>query len=335
LVQTALAVRALPADAELPRSRARGAFERHLKRVEDPFTASAILATGLLDKDSASVLEKLVVDAVEERDGVYVLTVPDGVRDAWGLPPTRAEALAWATLALQPRTDLAWRGDLVGELLQGYAPGSGFGAGAADVLVLDALLGALPPTPRAVDVSLLLDGQIVARGTVDPSQPKLPARLTAQPGAGAHTITLQTASEVPGLGFAATLRDWVPWTGAEALTGVDVEVDVGRMRLGREGTVTVTLAAPSGSALDVVLALPAGAQGDPGAVQDEAGAVTATVRPDAVLLHTRAFGAGEILTVTVPVQPAFAGRFSTAPVQVAADGGGWASLAPATWTVED
>lgn len=333
LVQTALAVRALPNDAELARSRARGAFERHLRRVEDPYTASAILATGLLDKDSASVLEKLLIDAIVERDGARVLTVPDGVKNAWGWTPSRAEALAWATLALQPRADLTWRGDLVGELLQGYAPGAGFGAGAADVLVLDALLGALPPAPRPVEVSLLLDGQIVARGTVDPGQPKLPVRLMAQPGAGAHTITLQTASEVPGLGFAATLRDWVPWTGSEALPGVDVEVDVGPMRLGREGTVTVTLAAPSGVGVDVVVPLPAGAQVDAASVRDPAGAVTATVRPDAVLLHARPFGAGEIVSVTIPVQPAFAGRFATAPVQVSADRGAGVALAPPAWTV--
>src|SRR5262249_23665851 len=113
LVATADGVRAVGAAGEGggtpeqkhrgPRARllAEGAFERNRERVEDPYTAAAIVASGAVDGSVATRLRKKVLEGVHaEADGTRSLPVPAGVVRADGTVPSEVQSTALAVLAL-------------------------------------------------------------------------------------------------------------------------------------------------------------------------------------------------------------------------------------------
>lgn len=332
LVQTALSGRALPEDQAGPRAKAAGALRRFAAKVDDPYTAAVLSASGLADPTMGPALRKLVEDGlVDAGDGRKTIAVPDGAMNPWGWAPSRAEMLAWTVLAAP--ADAPWRGDLVAELMSGYQADVGFGAGPADVLAIEAVMTALPALDKPVDVVLTVDGREVDREKLDPTQPKRPATLDARGAVG--QIGVEISPEVPGLAYVATLRSWVPWTGAERLAGVDVQVEAGPMRVGEDGRLTLTVAAPSGAVVTLEQGLPAGASVDEVALSGLTDRLTEwRVTSDRVRLVTRGFQAGEIMTIPLVVRPAFSGQFTTVPLAVATRGGGnRVEVAPVAWSV--
>jgi hypothetical protein len=327
VVETALAGRVLPADALGPRLRAAGALERLLPQANDAYTAAVVLSSGLVTGETAAMLKQRVAEAVVEVDGQSTLPVPAGVVNAWGIRPSPAEMKAFGALAL----DGDVQGDLVSSLMQGWSASYGFGAGRADAVALDAIVAALPTSTELVTVTLSLDGEVVATSTLDPSQPKVPAVLAVS-GQGKEGLTLTASPEVPGLAYVATRRSWVPWSASDRLPGVDVEVSVNANAVGREGTVMLTVSAPKGVSVTLEQGLPAGAsvEGWPGHARVESW----EARPDRFTLTTKAFGAGEIMEIPVPVTAAFAGRFHTSPLKVTAEGRS-VLVRPAVWAVAD
>ena len=108
------------------------------------------------------------------------------------------------------------------------------------------------------------------------------------------------------------------------------------MAVGQDATVTLSLAAPSGTSLVVEQGLPAGATVDDDALAALGDRIVShRITTDRVILTTRAFQAGEVMDLLVRVRPAYAGTFSTVPLTVAdsADPSDRASLAPLTWSV--
>jgi len=330
LVQTAMTARVLPESSRGARVRASGALERNLPSVDDPFTAAWLLASGVIDASLRPALEDLVVESMNiGPDGTRELLIPSGVLDPTSARPTRAQALAVTWLALAEREDLPWRGDLVSELLQGWSAERGFGAGWADTLALDAVRGGLASLDKPVAVILEVDGVEVARSSVDPAQPKIPAILQAAVGG---EVGVRSEPAVPGLAFVAAHTAYVPFTGLEALPGVEVEVQAGPMVSGRRSMLTLTIAAPSGASVEVVQGLPAGTAAEvPGSTQALLSA-PARVDQDRVTLVTRRFGAGEVLELELVVTPSFAGQMSTRPLEIRA-GGQQVQVAPMQWVV--
>ncbi len=333
LVETAVAARALPEDATGPRLRAAGAIERHGAEIDDVYTASVVLAAGLVTGEQQTRLRQLVIDALTTTHaGAASVAVPVGVHNPWGTRPAKAEVLAWTWLALHDAGHQA-AGDLLSELMSGWSARAGFGAGRADAVALEAIATGLPGTTDPVTVSLSIGGRVVATAALDPSQPKVPAVLDARPSEG--EVVLSVVPEVPGLAFLATRRSWVPWSGADRQPGVEVEVSGRDLAVGREGELTLEVAAPSGSRLTIEQGLPAGCAVDEVSARARAAAVGAEIRvfTDRVVVQTRAFSAGEVLSLTLPVTPAFAGRYSTVPLAVAVDGGRPVAMAPMDWRV--
>ncbi|MEQ1565480.1 MAG: alpha-2-macroglobulin family protein [Myxococcota bacterium] len=331
VVQTAWAARALPEGERGARLRASGAIERHARTVNDPYTAAVVVASGLAEGLTEGLVKQITDAVVTDPDTGADLPVPAGVVNPWGQTPTSSEVLAWAVLALP--ADHPARGDLASRLLQRWSGEAGFGAGRADVIALEALVAALPGSAAPVQVSLALDGVVVATASVDPSQPKVPVHLSGAPTA-AGPVELTLTSSAPGLAFVATRRSWVPWSDQDRVAGVDLEVTVGDLRAGREGTLNLRAAAPSGAVVRISQGLPAGAFVDPSAraAAAEVGA-TLEVLTDRVIVTTRPFEAGEILELAVPVTPAFAGRFQTGPTEIQVDGAAPVPVRPAVWNV--
>ncbi|MCB9688409.1 MAG: hypothetical protein H6735_25440 [Alphaproteobacteria bacterium] len=331
LVNTAFVGRTLGEEQQGSRLRASAFLERFLHEVKDPYTAAVLLASGLLDGDAEEPLRKLLDEAlVDDADGVPTVNVPADVVDMWGVRPSASEMLAWTVLALPD--DHEDRGDLAARLMQRWDARWGFGAGRADTLALEAVVSALPGAPDAVDLTLTV-GDAVARGRLDPSQPKLPVLLTVRPGTGAEEVVLKASPAVPGLAFVATRRSWVPWTDEDRLRGVEAEVSADRLTVGEEGHLHLTLSAPSGTSLHVEQGLPAGVVVDPQLAQRYPRLSGVRVLQDRLMFDTASFGAGEILEIDVPVTPAFSGTFSTAPLLVGTRGSEPVPMAPMAWTI--
>lgn len=330
LVETAVAARALPERETGARLRAMGAVERHARDVSDPYTAAVLLASGLAQGPPAEHFRTLLDEALTEGpSGAQTLAVPAGVVNPAGSIPRRPEVLAWAVLALPH--DHPARGDLASELMGGWSATRGFGAGHGDLVALEAVLEALPGATEPVQIVLSRGAVELARGRLDPAQPRQPLVLEARPGNGALTLTATPA--VPGLAFVATRRSWVPWSRQDTgIDGVEVEVSARGLVRGREGTLRIVASAPSGTRLRIEQGLPAGAQvtGHPSGLQT--GARVESV-PGSVQVSTGAFEPGEVKEIELTIVPAFAGRFRTAPLVVAVEGGREVALEPLTWSV--
>ena len=116
---------------------------------------------------------------------------------------------------------------------------------------------------------------------------------------------------------------------------VDVETAMTPLRVGYDGTITLTLAAPSGVSLSIEQGLPAGASVDEAALRSLGLLTSHQVRGDRVLLTTRAFNAGEVMEIPLNVRPAFAGTFTTPPLRVGARSGSTIELPPLSWRVAE
>lgn len=331
LVQTAFAGRALPEDHAPARLRAAGALERNFDQVDDPYTAAMLVASGLLDADLANSLRALVSEGLltDPLAGVQLAELPPNVRNVWGLVPTSAERFAWACLAL-PADDPV-RLELAGRLLAGWSATSGFGAGRADGIVLEAVAGSIRASTGPIEVSLSVDGAAASTARFEPTSAAVPVLLTAR---GGRELALSVQPATAGLVFVATRRAWVPWGPGDRLPGVDVRATLGPLGVGRSGALTIGIAAPAGAAVHLEQGLPAGVFVEQD-VHANAEAIGARVQvlPDRVIVETRPFAAGEVQSLVIPVIPAFAGRFQTAPLLVGADGDPPVAVRPAVWLV--
>jgi hypothetical protein len=132
----------------------------------------------------------------------------------------------------------------------------------------------------------------------------------------------------------ATLDSWVPWTGTETMEGVDVEVTLSSLAVGREATLTVALSAPSNERITLVQGLPAGVVVDEAALAGLSSMLSdQEVSTDRVRLTTRPFSAGEVMTLELKVQPSFAGQFTTLPLTLRRSDGSEVALPPVMWDV--
>jgi hypothetical protein len=277
--------------AQQVQARAAGAFARTADQVSDGYTAAAILASGAVTGELAAALRKRVQGAIRTADdGAKYLDVADGAARADGAVPSRVEATALAVLALEtdPRASLA---DLGTTLLGSYSVARGWGDGRVNLVAMRAVLALFrDPVPSTVTVTLAMDGQPIVRGTLDGAKLRDVLALDgAAPGlAAAHRFTLTAEPAVPGLGFALELDSWLPWgkpaSGAGLELVVPARIDA---TAGAPIPVAITAVAPSGVALHVHQALPAG-------VQVDAPSLEAQVASGAIQRFTASDGALEV-----------------------------------------
>ncbi|HYI00841.1 alpha-2-macroglobulin family protein [Hyalangium sp.] len=294
-------------------ARAMGAFERNLSRVQDGYTAAAILASGGVTGSLQEALRTKVREAVKKReDGSAYLPVDAGVLRADGTVPGELEATALAVLALagDKQAPLA---DLGTSLLSGYQPGWGWGDGRANLLCLQAAMALFSdPLPSQVRVVLERDGKTVTEGNFDAKALRdvLALEAAATGSAGAHTWTVRAEPAVPGLGYSLTLGAYVPWK-AEKGQGLELAVKApAEAKVGMPIEVAVQAASPAGMRLKLRYALPAGVQVDmPSLVRLVAeGKVSQyEVEDGALTLSLPARGVGEPFQASFRVVPTLSG----------------------------
>jgi alpha-2-macroglobulin family protein len=350
LVVTAEATRAAAADqapgaarqrALQVATRAAGAFARTAEQVSDGFTAAAILASGAVSGELADTLRKRVRDAIKTtEDGAAFLAVGEGVVRGDGTVPTRVEATALAVLALQGDAH-APLADLGTTLLGGYSIERGWGDGHANLVAMRAVLALFKdPLPASVAITLEMDGAPIVHGTLEGAKLRdvlaldgaVPAGL-----AGAHTWKLVAAPAVPGLGYSLAFDSWVPWDKQAVHAGLELalpaHVDA---QVGKPVEITVTAIAPSGIALHIQQALPAGVQVDrPGLeARVAAGAIERFVAADGTLdLYVPALAPGKTFTLAYRLIPTLGGTLHTGASLLEA-GANQFHVPPAEWTIK-
>ncbi len=349
LVTTAGCVRAVSAAHDTPEQKQRavavtvkaaGAFERSLGRVDDGYTAAALLASGAAES-MREKLEALVLrDLAADPDGSKHLEVATGVVRADGEKPSVAEATALSVLALQ-KNDKAPVADLGSWLLGHYSPVWGWGDGEANLWALRAVTSLFKEkVPAGVKVSLLRDGKPVLEGTLDAAKllDVLSLDAPAVGSAGKHEWTVKAEPAVAGLGFSLTLQAYVPWKD-EPGGGLELQVkQPPKLQVGEPADLELTAAATANVPVKLRLALPAGVQHDSPSLDAlvSQGTVTRYETEDgAVTLHLRPLTAGASFTGKLKVVPTLAGTLHAAAntmspedrPQLARD------FAPATWVV--
>ncbi len=337
LVSTAECARA---GHDLPnvRIRAAGAFERNAKEISDPYTAAAILAAKGASGELAESLRKLVLDNIEERDnGAKVLVFPAGVVRADGQAPSTVEATAMAVLALRDQAD-APLADLGATILANYTPQWGWGDGRANLLCMEAAVELFrEPLPASVAISLRMDGEVVAQGTLDRDKVREVLQLDAQELdiGGTHQWAISAEPAVPGLGFALTLTNWVPWL-AEETSGTELSIDVPKnMRVGSALMLNVQAIAPSGLAFTIELDLPAGVSVDSSTLQAlvNEGRLSSFTEADGHLrLEVQGLAPAQRFAAALRLIPTLAGSLQSGPASIRVLGQE-AHLPPQTWVV--
>lgn len=305
-------------------TRAMGAFERNLSRVQDGYTAAAILASGGVTGSLQEALRAKVREALKTReDGSAYLPVETGVVRADGTVPSETEATALAVLALAGDKG-APLADLGTSLLAGYQPGWGWGDGRTNLLSLQAAMALFSqPLPSEVRVVLERDGKTVTEGTFDAKALRdvLSMEAAAPGSSGAHTWTVRAEPAVPGLGYSLTLSAYVPWK-AEKGQGLELAVKApSEAKVGMPVEVTVQAASPANMALQLRYALPAG-------VQVDTPSLTKLVAEQKISKYDMEDGA---LTLSLPPRGAgepFLASFRVVPTLAGTLQGGASSLAP-------
>lgn len=276
LVTTAQCVQMVRADQHDDRAKqraasvtlkAQGAFERNLARIEDGYTAAAILASGAAPASAQPKLRKVVRDAVTtQADGSRVLVPKSSALRPDGAKPSTLEATALAALALDGDPEAPWRADLGSALLGGYSPGSGWGDGETNLVALRAVLALFKtPLPSSVQVTLAMDGKPVAQGELAGAKLKDVLALDANlaDAAGSHTWTVSSNPAVPGLGFSLTVSGYVPWKPEPMNQGLELAIQQpSQAKVGEALAVEVTAAAPATEPVRIRHALPAGVEAD-------------------------------------------------------------------------
>jgi hypothetical protein len=347
--------------------RAAGAFERNADAVPDAYTAAAILASGAMSGGALSgassgaaagaaagapagamkgpLADKLrgrVRDAIAGDAGGKWLPVGEGVVRADGTVPGRAEATALAVLALEgdPKA-AALRADLGATLLGSYTPAYGWGDGRANLACMQAVLAlfAGAQLPATVQIALSLDGKQVASGTFDRARLRDVLVLEGAAGAsvaGAHEWRIAAEPAVPGLGYALALHSYVPWERAPVRGGLELQLPAAvEATVGKPSEIALTAVAPSGMALQITHALPAGVQADRPSLEAlvSSGLLSRfEVADGKIVLYAPALDPGEVLSAKYRLIPTFAGKLQSGPSLLRA-GIHEVYVPPTEWTV--
>lgn len=351
LVSTSECVRAARAAMETPQAKQRatavtlkasGAFERNAARVNDAYTAASILASGAITGGAGDNFRKLILEKITDTgDGAKYLPVDSGVVRADGLPPSTYEATAMAILALDgvPNAPLA---DLGTYLLSGYSSWSGWGDGRANLVALRAAVKLFKdPVPAGVKVTLLRDGKELTTGTLDAAALKevLILEADATGSGGAHEWSMKAEPAVPGLGFALQLVSYSPWKD-EPNSGMTFKVDLPKtMKAGQSAELTLTVAGPGGTPLELKLALPAGVQHDTTSLTNlvQAGAITRYETEDGMItLHLPAQTNGSTWIKKLEVTPTLGGTLQSGASSLATEYGAQRKkdYAPIKWKID-
>jgi hypothetical protein len=349
LVSTAEGVRVLRATAKTPEAqqraarvglRAAGAIERNLGRVDDGYTAAAILAAGLAGESAAALRDK-VRDAVEHKeDGTRVLVAAEEAQRSDGAAPSSIEASALAVLALADSPDdQALVADLGAAVLGAYRP-SGWGDGRENLVCLEAVLRLFStPVPEGVKIVLAQDGKVVSEGVLDKARLREVLSLSAPALPGRHEWTLEATPAVPGLAYSLTQVSYLPWEApAGPRGGMELSVTTrGELRAGRPVDVVVRAVAPAGRELRIRQGLPAGVQVDAASLDRlvAAGALRSWNAADgSVELIAPELEPGAVLSVQFRVVPTLGGTLRSGPATLHAAGSdAGVELPPAVWRI--
>jgi hypothetical protein len=323
---------------------AEGAFDRNAGRIDDPYTAAAILASGAVSDSLKPKLKKILVDGFQKgADGARVLQIPSHVVRADGVHPSLAEASALAVLALLDEPDAKeLLADLGATLLGGYSPSWGWGDGRANLVALQAVVRLFrDPVPADVMVKVLLDGKEVAAGKLSADKLKDVLVLVADvPGApGTHEWQIAAEPPVPGLAYAFTLEQWVPWPKETVHGGLELALAVpSDMKVGKPAELSLQAAAPGDMPLLLVQALPAGVQPDTPSLQAlvDGGSVTSFDTSDgSITLHVAPQTPGAVWSAKFRVVPTLAGKLHATATALSTDPPGSETYyaAPPLWII--
>lgn len=333
LVTTADCLRAVRASQGTPQARQRltavsvkaaGAIERNLGRVNDPYTAAALLASGAAQGTVAEKLKGVLRPAIVTSDEGATLPVPSGVVRADGLVPSTIEATALAILALEGDA-AAPLADLGTTLLGAYDPYTGWGDGRTNLLALRAVTSLFKdPVPAGVTISLSRDGKVLATGELNAETLKsvLVLEADATGSSGPHTWSVKAEPAVPGLGYTLGLTAFVPWKeskegGLELTTALPEKLTVGQA-----AALSLTAAYPGGTAMKLRVGLPAGVQHDTPSLDALVSANTISryeTEDGAVTLHLPQKRPGETWAGQLKVIPTLAGRLQAQPTTLSVE----------------
>jgi hypothetical protein len=353
LVATALAVdaaeHAAGADPELADTRGRqvaplklrsqGAAERYAGRVTDAYTASALLAAGLVEGETRDRFAALIRESLKPTDQGLRVELPQGVVRVDGRAPSPVATAALAARALATLGDDADTtriADLGSTVLAAFRPGRGFGDPATDLTCLRAVAD-LWATPPGQNVVLTLsrgdDVRLTRSLTAEDLRNPVFAAVSA---AGTGPWMLEVDPPVPGLAYSLESVAWTPWTNPPKDAGIEVEVQTPKnFALGTTRELVVELASHRGTRFEVEVELPAGVKVTADDIQVEGAASVEDVESRDGVVVVRLPGLTKSSArLRIPVSPTVAGTLWSGSIAVTdRQTGAQTVVPPVAWQV--
>ena len=188
-----------------------------------------------------------------------------------------------------------------------------------------------------MQVSLKVDGQVAATGSLDTAQPHQPIRMQLPAWSGNHTVEIEATPALSGLAFSIVQQSWLPWI-QQPSQGLEVQASLaGKLVVGQSQDLQVAVAGPAGKRVEVSLGLPAGVTLDEASLSDlqSNGQISSWKNlGDRVLLSGIVLNGGSAL-LHLPVTPGLAGELQSGPTQVWPEGesGLLYTQVPSVWSI--
>ncbi len=309
--------------------RAAGFAARNAGYAKDPYTASVLLASGLVQGPQAGDLLERVLEGVEVLpDGTRVVRPGTSSKRIDGRTPGTVECTAWALLALsgmEEHQDLV--SDLAAALLGAYRPGRGFGDGLTGLAALEALAVVFDkPLPETVQVRVSVDGEELMTRDMNLAGNYAPLVASAPAPAlpGPHSYRIEASPSVPGLAFTMTQTAYLPWEGDPGSEGFGLKVSTaGPSAVGEVLPCQLQAAVPGDEPFVIALELPAGVEVEQRSLQAlvDQGSILAFDSSEGHLeISAPALPSGAVFDATVELVPTLAGAFEWGGASLALSG---------------
>jgi hypothetical protein len=319
--------------------KAGGFYERNLGRVNDGYTAAAILYSGAVSGTSVDTLKKLLLSKITKQDdGSAILPIEEGVARADGTSPNQTEATALAALALKDDPLTVALGT---SLLSNYNSYYGFGDGRTNLMALRAVVQLFSdPVPSSVKITLERDGKTVAQSDFNAAQLKdvMSMEAPATGSNGKHQWTIRAEPAVAGLAFSFNLAAYAPWKN-EGGGGLEVQTTLpAQFRLGQKAQIHLVVGAPAQLATALNFSLPAGVQPDSDGLNVLVSSQKISrfeTQDGKVTLHVPASRPGETVEFDLSVVPTLAGQLTSGEISIESEGNASTkrSFAPGRWNI--
>lgn len=269
IIQTAKHIHILETAAELiPEFKARSdrasllanqGLQRLWPQSKDPYTASWLLLSGLGNEPLRKEWTDLIIESLVEVEGQWTFELEPHIKNAAGHNVNPLEYAALASLALKGNLNI--RASLLGQIMIGYRPNSGWGNPSENRVILLALTELVQNDfPEELKITIKEDDVAIATSTFSQSQLKDLVMIQLPIDAKPDTKwTIESSPPALNVSYSATFEAYVPVVDQSEINGLSFKIDRPKtLKVNTPTDLPITISIPRLTDFTLLLELPVG-----------------------------------------------------------------------------